>query len=603
MSTKFVNFSLFTLLIAVFSVAASAATYTVTKTADTNDGTCDADCSLREAIAAANASADNDLIVFDKDVFYAPQTITLSGTEILIANNGSLTIHGPGYSKLTIDGNQQSRIFTGSTGAVINLDAVTLTRGNGVSVNGVNTNSAGAIHTNGGVWTITNSVFRNNATSINAGAIRNSVSGSSLTIDNCVFENNTAGSSSGGAIQNFSTSALNISNSLFVGNAAQGGSAGGGAIQANGQVRIWNSTFSGNSSSSAGGGISTNGTYFLLVNSTLTDNSAVTQGGGLHRGTTNVNAFVRNNIIAGNAGVGTSPDVTNNTGGLTSEGNNVIGVVGTSTGWVKSDQTGVDPVLGPLAYNGGLGMTHALMSGSPAAGAGNPCVLTASCATNNLAVPVLTDQRAETRQPLITLGISGIDAGAYEEGFIGGFLPNAGVDQPYDFVISPDAGGFTFTTSGVLPPGISLVENGGVVSLTGTASVSGTYQFEIIQEDGANLGVSTSHTYLLNVSNDPDRVYFAGRLNALGGNPPLSSSRLKITSNAGRSLNTLTSPLGYFWLEPVIPGSFYTLSVRERSGIEQSVWFVPLGSIYIETFTTPPSAFALAPGRNETERK
>ena len=32
-----------------------AATFTVTKTADTADGTCDADCSLREAIGTANA--------------------------------------------------------------------------------------------------------------------------------------------------------------------------------------------------------------------------------------------------------------------------------------------------------------------------------------------------------------------------------------------------------------------------------------------------------------------------------------------------------------------------------------------------------------------
>jgi len=36
------------------------ATFTVTKTADTNDGACTADCSLREAIVAANAAAGAD---------------------------------------------------------------------------------------------------------------------------------------------------------------------------------------------------------------------------------------------------------------------------------------------------------------------------------------------------------------------------------------------------------------------------------------------------------------------------------------------------------------------------------------------------------------
>ena len=39
-----------------------AATFTVTKTADTNDGACDGDCSLREAIVATNAIASADPI-------------------------------------------------------------------------------------------------------------------------------------------------------------------------------------------------------------------------------------------------------------------------------------------------------------------------------------------------------------------------------------------------------------------------------------------------------------------------------------------------------------------------------------------------------------
>ena len=42
----------------------AAATFTVTKTADTNDGVCDADCSLREAIGAANGVAGPHTIAF-----------------------------------------------------------------------------------------------------------------------------------------------------------------------------------------------------------------------------------------------------------------------------------------------------------------------------------------------------------------------------------------------------------------------------------------------------------------------------------------------------------------------------------------------------------
>ena len=61
-------------LLTFAAAAANAATYTVTKTEDTNDGVCDADCSLREALAAANADVASDIIVFDGSVFHTPQT-------------------------------------------------------------------------------------------------------------------------------------------------------------------------------------------------------------------------------------------------------------------------------------------------------------------------------------------------------------------------------------------------------------------------------------------------------------------------------------------------------------------------------------------------
>ena len=44
--------------------SAHAATFRVTKTSDTDDGACNADCSLREAINAANGAAGDDIIDF-----------------------------------------------------------------------------------------------------------------------------------------------------------------------------------------------------------------------------------------------------------------------------------------------------------------------------------------------------------------------------------------------------------------------------------------------------------------------------------------------------------------------------------------------------------
>lgn len=48
--------------------AARAATFTVTTTADTDDGVCNANCSLREAIFAANHTAGDDTITFAPNV-------------------------------------------------------------------------------------------------------------------------------------------------------------------------------------------------------------------------------------------------------------------------------------------------------------------------------------------------------------------------------------------------------------------------------------------------------------------------------------------------------------------------------------------------------
>lgn len=56
-------------------ISLEAATFTVTKTADTADGVCDADCSLREAIVAANALTGADTIAVPAGVY----TLTIAG--------------------------------------------------------------------------------------------------------------------------------------------------------------------------------------------------------------------------------------------------------------------------------------------------------------------------------------------------------------------------------------------------------------------------------------------------------------------------------------------------------------------------------------------
>ncbi|MFN2199467.1 MAG: CSLREA domain-containing protein, partial [Anaerolineales bacterium] len=72
---------------------ARAASWLVTKIADTNDGSCNDDCSLREAIDAAE---NGDTIRFSIDL--VDQTILLSGQDLVIDKN--LTIIGLGPTRL-----------------------------------------------------------------------------------------------------------------------------------------------------------------------------------------------------------------------------------------------------------------------------------------------------------------------------------------------------------------------------------------------------------------------------------------------------------------------------------------------------------------------
>lgn len=79
---------------------ASAATFTVSSTADNGPG------SLRAAVAAAQASSGPNLIEFARGV---RGTIVLTSGAIVITED--LTINGPGSHRLSITGNDADRIF------------------------------------------------------------------------------------------------------------------------------------------------------------------------------------------------------------------------------------------------------------------------------------------------------------------------------------------------------------------------------------------------------------------------------------------------------------------------------------------------------------
>jgi hypothetical protein len=159
-----------------------------------------------------------------------------------------------------------------------------------------------------------------------------------------------------------------ISNSTISGNTADGGIGGlmiyGSAASSN---LIANSTISGNTAAAIGGIYARGQT--AIVNSTIAFNteSAFANGGGLRLAYTV--ADVESSIIASNTSTGATQNIGLGISGAVTGANDLFGAspgVSLPPGTITSD-----PLLLPLADNGGPTKTHALAPGSPAVDAGN----------------------------------------------------------------------------------------------------------------------------------------------------------------------------------------------------------------------------------------
>src|SRR5262249_31803372 len=156
------------------------------------------------------------------------------------------------------------------------------------------------------------------------------------------------------------------------------GQSGGGAFINRGLFEARNCTISGNTATgpgSFGGGRLLMGSFgqSTITSCTLTRNhsSPPNSGGGGGGVSIGANTTLQNTLIAGNTTAGGAPDCA---GTLTSGGHNLIGDTSgcALTGNTLGTITGKDPLLAPLANNGGPTATHALLAGSPAIDSGDP---------------------------------------------------------------------------------------------------------------------------------------------------------------------------------------------------------------------------------------
>ena len=384
----------------------------VTTLDDHDDGTCNsADCSLREAVNAANSSSSASFITFDPDL---AGIIQLSGA--LPTLSSDLAIIGPGPHVLTVRRNTGGnyRIFTLSNGTPSGptVSLVGLTVSNGLaSSGGATANSGGGISNDRGSLDVRNCHIIGNSSdpgsSTDGGGIFNF--DGTLVVNNSTFSGNNA--YYGGGISNRrnsgGTASVTVTNTTFVGNSAPNGFGGAIFNQGNGTfgapgtavMTLTNCTLSDNSATNSyGGAIYTAGVQpgigsMTLTNCTLNGNSATNGGIFIYQlGSGSAGMTLRNNIFRTGS---TGANLVNSGGSVTSQGYNLSNDNGGGFLTGTADQINTEPQLGLLASNGGPTMTHALMSGSPAINTGND------------ALAPVRDQRGYARS-----GIS--DKGAFE---------------------------------------------------------------------------------------------------------------------------------------------------------------------------------------------
>jgi CSLREA domain-containing protein len=334
-------------------VPLQAATLTVNSTGDSTDGTCDAtNCTLREAIIAANIAPDADTISF---------SIAGAGPRQIMLHSGLPDVQ----SDLAINGFSDPAMLIIQR-AVDSAEFGLLTIGSqrtvsieGLTLSGGKAEAGGAVH-NSGALTMRRCIVKNNRAS-NGGGLQHWMG--TILLEECSFFDNIADNDGGGASL-FAPFTLRFC--TFNNNEAAQYGGGLSVSSAAGAVRVC--TISGNRARRGGGIFSVNGTtnYLNLRNSTIAYNEAF-DGGGLcfrYNGITTLST-----IFAYNSGgdVKHASDAQPTT--ILSWGSNLTSDSAPALErpfGAPHDLQNTDPLLLPLANNGGWTAMHAFRPDSPA---------------------------------------------------------------------------------------------------------------------------------------------------------------------------------------------------------------------------------------------
>jgi len=299
----------------------------------------------------------------------------------LYNDQGTVIVTDTTFVSNTTTGGASSGI--GGGGLFNSLGSVSLTTANFMS----NTASydGGGLVNHGGAMTVTRSSFSGNSAWF-GGGIENQSTGALLSVVDTSLRANHAyttyfgGTGNGGGLDNFGGAAT-LTNDTLSGNFSV---QGGGIENDAAALQVSNSTLSGNSAS-YGGGLDNYYGPASLSYVTLSGNSAASGGGLRQRGATASEAITLTDTIVAHGATGVDCLVAGGAISITSNNDNLSDDTSCNPYLTKSgDQKNVNPLLGPLADNGGPTLTQLPAAGSPAVDHGG------------LVCPA-TDQRGVTR--------------------------------------------------------------------------------------------------------------------------------------------------------------------------------------------------------------
>jgi len=407
------------------------------------DGVCAAvtgppNCSVRAAVQEANALGGVHTITLPEGIYHLTIGPAEGGLNAAIGDldivGSNVTVYGAGADTTIIDANKLDRVFFVGAGATLVLCDLTIRNGqsdgNGggllnfgtlhvihATITGNSAQAGGGITNVGGELKIMRSTVSKNSAEGSGGVLNNGTA----TIQESVIAAN-----SGGGIANLSGAQISITRTTVSENS---GDVLGvvvsnfGGVSNFGTATILSSIISGNAAHGAGGIF--NGAYLTISNSTISGNKDVggcfvdsCGAGGLFVGPSGLTAIVNSTIVENQAsagpfvaagGIQNLGDVTIKNSimdnksvncrlgatPITSLGQNLES--GDECGFsAPGDLVAVEPLLGPLADNGGPTRTHKLLPASPAIDAAAGCPS--------------SDQRGLHR-------LVPCDIGAYEKGF------------------------------------------------------------------------------------------------------------------------------------------------------------------------------------------